>query len=157
MVQGTVNGLGERCGNANLCSVAPTLALKMGSKLNVPDLSHLTALSTFVSETANVTADPKLPYVGKSAFAHKAGIHVNAMMKDEKSYEHIDPAVVGNERRVLTYVPSAPAGWQVEPARAPVSVAPGERAVVPVRFTPAVGVDTSAVRLKTPPNHQVER
>ena len=101
MVQGTVNGLGERCGNANLCSVAPTLALKMGRKLNIPDLSHLTALSTFVSETANVMTDPKLPYVGKSAFAHKGGVHVNALMKDEKTYEHIDPSLVGNQRRVL--------------------------------------------------------
>ena len=102
MVQGTVNGLGERCGNANLCSVAPALVHKMGRTLNVPDLSLLTALSNFVSETANITADPKLPYVGKSAFAHKAGIHVNAMMKDQKTYEHIDPSAVGNERRVLT-------------------------------------------------------
>jgi 2-isopropylmalate synthase len=101
MVQGTVNGLGERCGNANLCSVAPTLALKMGRKLTLTDLSHLTALSTFVSETANVLADPKLPYVGKSAFAHKGGVHVNALMKDEKTYEHIDPSLVGNQRRVL--------------------------------------------------------
>ncbi len=102
MVQGTINGLGERCGNANLCSVAPALMFKMGRKLSIPDLTHLTALSTFVSETANIIADPKLPYVGKSAFAHKAGIHVNAMMKDEKTYEHISPSLVGNERRVLT-------------------------------------------------------
>lgn len=101
MVQGTINGLGERCGNANLCSIAPALMLKMGRKISVPDLSHLTQLSTFVSETANVLADPKLPYVGRSAFAHKGGVHVNAIMKDERTYEHIDPSLVGNQRRVL--------------------------------------------------------
>jgi 2-isopropylmalate synthase len=101
MVQGTVNGLGERCGNANLCSIAPALVLKIGRRIGVPDLSHLTSLSTFVSETANVLADPKLPYVGRSAFAHKGGVHVNAIMKDEKTYEHIDPTLVGNQRRVL--------------------------------------------------------
>lgn len=101
MVQGTVNGLGERCGNANLCSIIPNLVLKMGRELNVKDLRHLTALSEFVSETANIIADPKLPYVGKSAFAHKAGVHVSAIMKDERTYEHIEPTLVGNERRVL--------------------------------------------------------
>jgi 2-isopropylmalate synthase len=72
----------------------------MGRELSVPDLSHLTSLSTFVSETANVIADPKLPYVGRSAFAHKGGVHVNALLKDEKTYEHIDPALVANQRRV---------------------------------------------------------
>jgi len=101
MVQGTINGLGERCGNANLCSIMPTLALKMGREISVPDLTALTSLSNFISETANVVIDPKLPYVGRSAFAHKAGVHVNALMKDEKTYEHIDPRLVGNQRRVL--------------------------------------------------------
>lgn len=101
MVQGTINGLGERCGNANLCSVIPTLALKMKRKLSVRNLGQLTALSTFVGETANVLTDPKLPYVGRSAFAHKGGIHVSAMMKDPMTYEHIEPTLVGNERRVL--------------------------------------------------------
>jgi len=101
MVQGTINGIGERCGNANLCSIMPTLALKMGREISVPDLTALTSLSNFISETANVVIDPKLPYVGRSAFAHKAGVHVNALMKDEKTYEHIDPRLVGNQRRVL--------------------------------------------------------
>jgi 2-isopropylmalate synthase len=101
MVQGTINGIGERCGNANLCSIIPTLSLKMGRKLTVQNLAQLTPLSTFVSETANVTADPKLPYVGRSAFAHKGGVHVNAVMKDALTYEHIEPRLVGNERRVL--------------------------------------------------------
>ena len=86
MVQGTINGIGERCGNANLCSIMPTLALKMGREISVPDLTALTSLSNFISETANVVIDPKLPYVGRSAFAHKAGVHVNALMKDEKTY-----------------------------------------------------------------------
>lgn len=101
MVQGTINGLGERCGNANLCSIIPNLKLKMGREINIPDLGLLTSLSTFVSETANLDPDPRMPYVGRSAFAHKAGVHVNALMKDKRTYEHIDPAVVGNQRRVL--------------------------------------------------------
>jgi 2-isopropylmalate synthase len=73
----------------------------MGRELSIRDLSHLTSLSTFVSETANVAADPRLPYVGRSAFAHKGGVHVSAVMKDATTYEHIRPEVVGNERRVL--------------------------------------------------------
>ncbi|MBI0584710.1 MAG: citramalate synthase [Methanomassiliicoccus sp.] len=101
MVQGTINGLGERCGNANLCSVIPTLKLKMGRQINAPDLGLLTSLSDFVNETANIVADPRLPYVGRSAFAHKGGVHVSAVMRDERTYEHIDPALVGNQRRVL--------------------------------------------------------
>jgi len=101
MVQGTINGLGERTGNANLCSIIPNLALKMGKKLTPQNLEGLTSLSTFVAETANVLADAKLPYVGRSAFAHKGGIHVSAMMRNPRTYEHIDPSVVGNERRIL--------------------------------------------------------
>ncbi len=101
MVQGTINGFGERTGNANLCSIVPNLALKMGKELNVKDLSGLTPLSRFLNETLNIIGDPKLPYVGRSAFAHKAGIHVSAMLKNEQSYEHIDPSLVGNKRRIL--------------------------------------------------------
>ena len=101
MVQGTVNGLGERTGNANLCSIIPSLALKMGRPVTPQDLSLLTPLSNFVAETANVIADPKLPYVGRSAFAHKGGVHVSAMMRDPRTYEHIDPSLVGNQRRML--------------------------------------------------------
>jgi len=101
MIQGTINGLGERCGNANLCSIIPNLALKMGHQVSAPDLSLLTALSAFVAETANVLADSKLPYVGRSAFAHKGGVHVSAMMRDERTYEHVSPTVVGNQRRML--------------------------------------------------------
>ena len=101
MVQGTINGLGERTGNANLCSIIPNLKLKLDRELNITDLSHLTPLSAFVAETANVIVEPRLPYVGRSAFAHKGGIHVSALMRDAKTYEHIDPTLVGNERRVL--------------------------------------------------------
>jgi 2-isopropylmalate synthase len=101
MVQGTINGLGERCGNANLCSIIPALVLKMKRPISIEDLSGLTALSAFVGDTANVQPDPHLPYVGKSAFAHKGGMHVSAVMKDPRTYEHIDPAEVGNARRIL--------------------------------------------------------
>jgi 2-isopropylmalate synthase len=101
MVQGTINGLGERCGNANLCSVVPSLILKMQARTNVVKLSSLTALSGFVGEMANISPDPRLPYVGRSAFAHKGGMHVSAILKESRTYEHIDPTLVGNERRIL--------------------------------------------------------
>ena len=101
-VQGTINGYGERCGNANLCSVIPNLQLKMGRSC-VPDeqLPHLSRLSLFVSELANLAPENRQPYVGKSAFAHKGGIHVSAVIKNEQTYEHIRPEQVGNSRRVL--------------------------------------------------------
>lgn len=101
-VQGTVNGYGERCGNANLCSVIPNLQLKQNYRcIPARQLSNLVSLSRFVSELANVSPDNKLPYVGRSAFAHKGGIHVSAVMKNEETYEHIPPESVGNRRRVL--------------------------------------------------------
>lgn len=101
-VQGTINGYGERCGNANLCSVIPNLQLKMGY-ICVPEyqMPNLSRLSKFVSELANLTPDNKQPYVGKSAFAHKGGVHVSAVIKNEQTYEHIRPKAVGNGRRVL--------------------------------------------------------
>ncbi len=102
MVQGTINGYGERCGNADLISVISILQLKMGYKCLHPErLRQLTELSRFVSEVANVTPFHQRPFVGKSAFAHKGGIHVNAIMKDPASYEHMGPELVGNRRRVL--------------------------------------------------------
>jgi len=102
MVQGTVNGYGERCGNADLTTVIPDLQHKMGlSCMSKKDLRHLTELSRYVSEVANMTPFNGRPFVGKSAFAHKGGIHVNAIMKTPKAYEHIEPGVIGNERRVL--------------------------------------------------------
>jgi 2-isopropylmalate synthase len=101
-VQGTINGYGERCGNANLCSVIPNLQLKLGYQC-IPDeqMVNLSTLSKFVSEVGNLTPDNKQPYVGKSAFAHKGGIHVSAVIKNEQTYEHIKPEQVGNSRRVL--------------------------------------------------------
>ncbi|MFW6124542.1 MAG: citramalate synthase, partial [Pirellulales bacterium] len=102
-VQGTINGFGERCGNANLVSVIPNLALKnRGYELLRPDATrHLTELSRFVYETVNMNFDTHQPFVGKSAFAHKGGMHVSAVARNVASYEHIDPEQVGNERRVL--------------------------------------------------------
>ncbi len=100
LVQGTINGYGERCGNADLTSVLPILALKMGRTV-AADLRQLKSLSRFVSETANVVPLHARPFVGRSAFAHKGGVHVSAVMKTPEAYEHIDPALVGNSRRVL--------------------------------------------------------
>lgn len=101
-VQGTVNGFGERVGNCNLCTVVPDLQLKLGLRcVEDAQLRRFTELSRFVSETANVAYNPRQPFVGASAFAHKGGIHVAAIMKVEHSYQHIDPALVGNEKRVL--------------------------------------------------------
>lgn len=101
-VQGTINGVGERCGNANLCSIVPDLELKMGYKC-LPEgrLARLTDLSHFVMEVANVTPDEHLPYVGKSAFAHKGGVHVAAMRRSAQSYQHVEPEKVGNKMRVV--------------------------------------------------------
>ena len=101
-VQGTVNGYGERCGNANLCTIIPNLQLKMGYKcVSEKKMAKLTSLSRYVSEIANITPARNLPFVGKSAFAHKGGIHVSGVMRDSRTYEHIEPETVGNERRVL--------------------------------------------------------
>jgi 2-isopropylmalate synthase len=101
-VQGTINGYGERCGNANLCSIIPNIELKLGMTcIGKDQLKHLTEVSHYVSELANLHHRQDLPYVGKSAFAHKGGIHVSAVMKEPSAYEHINPGMVGNERRVL--------------------------------------------------------
>lgn len=101
-VQGTINGYGERVGNADLCTIVPDLQLKMG-KSCVPseNLSQLTKLSSYIAEVANLPQDKHKPFVGASAFAHKGGIHVAAVLKNEDSYQHIDPALVGNERRTV--------------------------------------------------------
>jgi 2-isopropylmalate synthase len=102
MVQGTINGYGERCGNADLNSIIPILCLKMNrSSLSADNLAKLKKLSRFVSETANLVPINSRPFVGHSAFAHKGGIHVSAIMKVPRAYEHIDPQLVGNKRRVL--------------------------------------------------------
>ncbi|MGI8926044.1 MAG: citramalate synthase [Tepidiformaceae bacterium] len=101
-VQGCVNGYGERCGNADILTIAANLKLKMG--LDVVDddqLARLAEVSHYVSELANLLPNPQAPYVGASAFAHKAGYHVAGIMKNETAYQHIDPALVGNAKRVL--------------------------------------------------------
>jgi len=101
-IQGTVNGYGERVGNANLCTIIPDLQLKMG-KACLPrgNLAHLTELANYVAEVANLPRDKHMPYVGASAFAHKGGIHAAAVLKIEASYQHIDPTLVGNQRRTV--------------------------------------------------------
>lgn len=102
MVQGTINGYGERCGNADLTSIIPILKLKMNIDcISMENLKKLKKLSRFVSETANMTPINTRPFVGHSAFAHKGGIHVSAVMKASEAYEHMDPALVGSQRRVL--------------------------------------------------------
>jgi 2-isopropylmalate synthase len=100
MVQGTMNGYGERCGNANLVSIIPNLQLKMGHSV-LPDLAPLTEASHWLAELLNFTPDPNQPYVGKNAFAHKGGMHVAGVNADPATFEHIDPAAVGNAREVL--------------------------------------------------------
>ncbi len=101
-VQGTINGLGERCGNANLCTVIPNLAFKMDFDVLTPEkIKSITEVSRFIFEICNLTPVTNMPYVGESAFAHKAGLHVDALRKNKRTYEHVDPALVGNERRFL--------------------------------------------------------
>jgi len=101
-VQGTINGLGERCGNANLCTVIPNLVFKMGCETLSPEkIKSLTKVSRFIFEISNLTPIMNMPYVGESAFAHKAGLHVNALRKNKRTYEHIAPELIGNERRFL--------------------------------------------------------
>jgi 2-isopropylmalate synthase len=99
MVQGTINGLGERCGNANLCSVIPNLTLKRGLvTIGEENLRKLQSVSRFVSEVSNTVPDEHMPYVGQYAFSHKGGIHVSAIQKNPRTYEHIEPEIVGNKR-----------------------------------------------------------
>lgn len=101
-VQGTINGFGERAGNADLCGIIPNLELKLDRRcLPKGKLADLTTVSHYVSEVANLAPNSRAPYVGHSAFAHKGGMHVNAVMKHPESFEHIEPETVGNERRIL--------------------------------------------------------
>jgi len=101
-VQGTINGYGERCGNTNLCTILPTLELKMGKTcVNKGSLAGLRELSLFVNDLVNARHDMRAPYVGQSAFVHKAGPHVNAVQKNPRTFEHVKPESVGNERRIL--------------------------------------------------------
>lgn len=101
-LQGTMNGYGERCGNADLCTLIPNLELKMGKKcLPAGSIKHLTETSHYISEISNMPHRNNQPFVGSGAFAHKGGIHVSALLKDSLTYEHINPEEVGNRRRVL--------------------------------------------------------
>ena len=101
-VQGCVNGYGERCGNANLCSVIANLELKLGHSTIGPEkLASLTAAASYIAELANLPVRIEQPYVGHSAFAHKGGVHVSAVLKDSATYEHVTPESVGNRQRVL--------------------------------------------------------
>jgi 2-isopropylmalate synthase len=101
-VQGTINGIGERCGNANLVSIIPNVQLKLGlACIAESQLAELTAAARYISEIANVAFNDKAPYVGQDAFAHKGGMHIDAVNKNPKSYEHISPDIVGNERHIL--------------------------------------------------------
>ncbi len=101
-VQGTLNGWGERCGNANLCTIAPALELKMRRRCLLPGaLAQMTHVARRVAEIANLAPDPHAAFVGRSAFAHKGGVHVAAIRRHSRAYEHIDPALVGNETRVV--------------------------------------------------------
>ncbi|RMH05197.1 MAG: citramalate synthase [Aquificota bacterium] len=100
-VHGTINGIGERTGNANLCSIIPNLQLKMGFAVVFEEsLRRLTELSYFISELSNMPVPKNMPYVGESAFAHKAGVHASAVLKSSQTYEHIDPSLVGNRRKI---------------------------------------------------------
>lgn len=100
--QGTINGYGERCGNANLCEVIPNLELKMGVRA-LPEgaLGELSGTARLISELANLNMDESMPYVGRNAFAHKGGMHIDGVLKRHATFEHIDPALVGNRRRLL--------------------------------------------------------
>lgn len=101
-VQGTLIGFGERCGNANLATIVPTLQLKMGFDVIAPEnLARLYQISHFVAEVANVSIAHGTPYIGRSAFTHKGGMHIDGIAKNSKSFEHINPEEVGNERRLL--------------------------------------------------------
>jgi len=101
-VQGTINGIGERCGNANLCAIIPNLQLKLGFEvIPAETMQALTQVARFVSETANIEHNDKAPYVGADAFAHKGGMHIDAVNKNPVSYEHVKPESVGNVRKVL--------------------------------------------------------
>jgi len=102
LVQGCVNGYGERCGNANLASILPALQLKMGfDVVSLEQLASLTATAHYLDDVCNMASDPDRAYVGRNAFAHKAGMHAAGVAADASTFEHIDPALVGNERDIL--------------------------------------------------------
>ncbi len=111
-VQGTINGIGERCGNANLCSIIPNLQLKMRRPALGERLQHLKEVSGFVTEIANLMPNKHQPFVGDAAFAHKGGVHIHAVLKNSATYEHIDPSKVGNRQRMLVSDSAGRSGLQ---------------------------------------------
>ena len=132
-VQGTINGYGERCGNANLCSVLAALELKLGYETIGPErLTNLTHVSHYVAELANLPHRNDLPFVGRSAFAHKGGIHVSAVMRDPATYEHVDPVLTGNARRVLVSDLSGKSNVLYKAAEMGISVDAGDARLRPV-------------------------
>jgi len=131
LVQGTMNGYGERCGNANLVAIVPGLALKLGFDCIEGDrLTHLTEVSHLIDELCNVTPNPNHPYVGANAFAHKGGMHVAGVSRDSRTFEHVDPALVGADSRVLVSELSGKGSVQ---ARAAVDDATAARVVERVK------------------------
>jgi 2-isopropylmalate synthase len=132
LVQGTVNGYGERCGNANLASILPALQLKMGFDVVSPEqLASLTQTAHYLDEVCNMASDPDRAYVGRNAFAHKGGMHVAGVAADARTFEHIDPAAVGNERAILPSELSGKATIrsQAEQAGLEIDEAAAERAI----------------------------
>ncbi len=119
-IQGTINGYGERCGNANLCSVIPTLQLKMGFETIGDSLSGLVLTARQISEIANRKSNSYSPYVGSSAFTHKGGVHASGVMKQSSTYEHINPELVGNTRKILISDQSGGASIKEKISRMPV-------------------------------------
>ncbi len=125
LVQGTVNGYGERCGNANLVSILPALQLKMGFECVSPEqLATLTETAHFIAELCNLTPDPAQPYVGRSSFAHKGGMHVAGVAADRRTFEHLDPEAVGNQRDVLPSELSGKATVQTQAGQAGLELDP---------------------------------
>jgi 2-isopropylmalate synthase len=134
-IQGTINGYGERCGNANLTTIIPTLELKLGLGCVAPGaLPTLGHVARYVAETANLAFDEHAPYVGRSAFAHKGGVHVAAIRRSPRSYEHVDPALVGNRTRVLVSELSGRANVQALAEEHAVDVAKGAETTVLARI-----------------------
>ena len=129
LVQGTVNGYGERCGNANLITIIPNLQIKMGYDC-IPDLTHLTELSHKVSGIANFNPDEHAPYVGLEAFAHKGGIHVSAVERQPHSYEHIAPEMVGNKRKFVISELAGRSNVRVRAAELGLKLSGNEKAVL---------------------------
>ncbi|MEX0972000.1 MAG: citramalate synthase [Solirubrobacterales bacterium] len=129
LVQGTVNGYGERCGNANLATILPALQLKMGYEVVAPErLALLTQTSHYLDELCNMAPNPDQPYVGRNAFAHKAGMHAAGVEADARTFEHLDPAQVGNQRQILASELAGKATIRTQAARAGLELGEAEAA-----------------------------